>query len=228
MMVAFMLENSRMRPLSELICPQDSALPLVREWIAASPFACEILPPHAERDRVLSALQVTTRSTMGALAWETGGLLVQDGWLRILGSGHAKLSRNIVDWNAGRSSGLLLIADDVAGGFFAVNGGALGSETGTVHYLEPDTLDWFALGLGYSDFVQWALSKNLDEFYAGLRWRDWQSDLAAVGGDACFTFYPFLWTAEGSTHSSNRRVITADEQYRLNLDLMNQLHDAKR
>lgn len=212
-----------MRPLSELNLPAESALPMVREWIAASPVACEILPPHADHDRILHALQVTTRSSMGVITFETGGLLVQHGWLRILGSGHPVLTRNIVDWNAGRAGGFMLIADDVVGGFFAVNGGAFGADMGDVYYWAPDTLEWEPLGVGYSDFVRWSVSEKLDEFYKDLRWPSWQAEIAAVGSDECFSFYPFLWTAEGSMTGSRRHLVTSDEQYRLNVDLVTQL-----
>jgi len=35
-----------------------------------------------------------------------------------------------------------LIGDDSAGGFFAINGGALGNDPGKVYYLSPDNLKW--------------------------------------------------------------------------------------
>jgi hypothetical protein len=40
---------------------------------------------------------------MGAIIYETGGLLVDNGWIRILGSGHKKLDRNLPEWNKGKS-----------------------------------------------------------------------------------------------------------------------------
>ena len=212
-----------MRPLSDLLLPHDSAIPLVREWLAQSPSTCALLPPSAERDRILHSLQVTTRSTMGAVAWETGGLLIQNGWLRVLGSGHPNLARNIVDWNAGRSSGFLLIADDVVGGFFAINGGFLGPEVGEVFYWAPDTLVWESMGVGYSDFLQWACSDKLNLFYSSFRWPGWQQDIANLHSGECFNFFQTLWSGDGSVQVSSRRAITVDEQYRLNLDLAAQL-----
>lgn len=74
---------------------------------------------------------------MGAIVYETGGLLIDHGWLRILGSGHARLPRSIASWNQGRTifgdvdpPGYLLVADDVVGGLFAINGGQLGPKRG--------------------------------------------------------------------------------------------------
>src|SRR4029079_17681014 len=95
---------------------------------------CEILAPSADRESVLLGVQVTTHSTLGALAYETGGLLIDDGWLRCLGSGHPRLTRTLPAWNAGRSQGFYLVGDDAAGGFFALDGGAFGSGNHSVHY----------------------------------------------------------------------------------------------
>lgn len=213
-----------MRVIEELIDSADPALPLVKEWIADSSTSCEVLPPSQDQARVLVGLQVTTRSTMGAIAYETGGLLINGGWLRILGSGHPKLTRNILDWNEGRSSGFLLVADDVVGGYFAINGGAFSEDNRSMYYWAPDTLQWEQMDFGYSDFIQWSLSGRLDRFYADLRWPGWQSDLGMVSADQCFTFYPFLWTKEGSVNGSSRKAVPTSEQYALNVELASQMN----
>lgn len=211
-----------MRTIEELTASDEPAFPLVQEWVTASKLVVEILEPSDARADVLVGLQVTTRSPMGAIAYETGGILIDHGWLRVLGAGHPKLRRNIVDWNSGRSAGYLLVADDVLGGFFAVNGGGLGSDPGSMYYLSPDTLKWEPLSIAYSEFILWALSENLESFYDGLRWPDWKSEVAVVTGDQCFNFYPFLWTKEGSVESSSRKVISIDEQFAFNADAIKQ------
>lgn len=208
-----------MRTLEDLIDTKDAALPLVRERAQGASHPFEILAPSEDRNRVLLALQVTTRSTMGAVAYETGGLLIDHGWLRVLGSGHPKLARNIVDWNKGRSSGFLLVADDVVGGFFALNGGGLGDDAGAMYYWAPDTLAWESLEIGYSDFLGWASTDRLQAFYADLRWSGWEADMKSVGADQCFSFYPFLWTKEGSVQASARKAVSIAEQYALNKEL---------
>src|ERR1700754_4174883 len=98
-----------MRTLEELIDRDAPDIPLVRQWLAQSSRPIELLPPSERNGEVLVGLQVTTRSPVGAIAYETGGILVDHGWLRILGSGHPKLPRDIAEWNAGRSSGYLLV-----------------------------------------------------------------------------------------------------------------------
>lgn len=206
-----------MRSLSELINADDPAFALVQDWIANSAVPCEILPPSASRDEVLLGLQVTTRSPMGAIAHETGGLLIDDGWLRVLGSGHPRLSRDLVEWNRGRADGFLLVADDAVGGFFALNGGALGQDRGAMYYWAPDSLAWESLDLGYSDFLQAMLGGRLDDFYASLRWVGWREAVRSLAPDQCFSFYPFLWTQEGSVETSSRRAVDVSEQFALSV-----------
>ena len=153
-----------MRPLHELINRDDPAFPLVRQWVEAAVHPVEILPPSALREDALVQTQVTTRSPMGAIVYETGGILVDGGWLRILGSGHARLARTLPAWNAGRGDGFYLVADDAVGGFFAINGGALGEDVKNLYYFAADSLDWEPLEGGYSDFLQWAFSGRFDRF----------------------------------------------------------------
>src|SRR4051812_31746432 len=116
---------SVMRSVNELINLDDPGFPLVRGWVEAAVRPVEILPPSVARVDALVETQVTTRSPMGAVVYETGGILVDGGWLRILGSGHPRLGRTLPAWNLGRGAGFYLVADDAIGGFFAINGGAL-------------------------------------------------------------------------------------------------------
>lgn len=212
-----------MKSLEDLIDSRDPALPLIEKMLGAATLSYQLLPPSTESGRVLSSLQITTRSTLGAIAYETGGLLIDHGWLRVLGSGHPQLPRNLVDWNNGRSDAYLLVADDAAGGFFSINGGGLGDDVGAMYYWEPDTLRWEQLDIGYTDFLGWALSDRLATFYDGLRWDAWRSDLQELRADQCFSFFPFLWTREGSINESSRTLIDVGEQFEINVELARKL-----
>ena len=125
--------QTKMRPLKDLIDPNDSGWKLVKEWIDTAENKVEILPADPQKAKdALYQLQVTTNSPMGAIVYKTGGLLIDDGWIRILGSGSSKLNRSLPDWNKGKSfkeagetPSFLLIADDALGGFYVLNGGAL-------------------------------------------------------------------------------------------------------
>lgn len=210
-----------MRELHELVDVEDSALPLLQSWIAAATNEVEWLSCDASAGAAaLTALQVTTRSPMGALAHASGGLLVDGGWLRILGAGSRRLARSLPQWNMleqgtpKRLPGALLVGDDAAGGFFAVNGGNLPGRPGLVQYFAPDSLTWECLDVGYSDWLSWVFTGDLATFYANVRWPTWHADAAALAGDQAYSFYPPLFTA-GDIGTRDRRAVPIAELWDL-------------
>jgi uncharacterized protein DUF2625 len=214
-----------MRPLSELVNTEEPAWPMVQEWIADAKNAVEVLPVNpAERDAALTALQVTTRSPMGAIVYETGGILIDHGWLRILGSGHPRLPRSLPSWNKGRTMfddenppGYLLVADDVVGGFFAVNGGALGPEMGRVFYFAPDSLEWERMEFGYGQFLFWCLQGNVTMFYESLRWPGWENEITTLNGDQAIFVFPFLATKGPPLEQRHHGVVPVAEMFALHV-----------
>jgi hypothetical protein len=200
------------RPLSELLSG-DPAWPHVRTWIADAENEVVVVASTRERgEHVLHLLQVTSRSILGAVALETGGILVDRGWLRILGCGSARMQASLASWNGLGSAAVepleraFLVAHDAVGGFFAVDGGALGGERGEVRYLAPDTLVWERLADGYSDFVAWTLAGDLDGFYDGLRWPGWENELAKLSPDEGFLLLPPPFAEQGKPVANTRRT----------------------
>jgi hypothetical protein len=214
--------------LQDLLAVDDPAWPSVQNSIQASTNIVEVLPPdETHREQSLLETQVSVRSSMGALVYHAGGLLIDHGWLRVLGSGHPRLPRSIATWNrgrsttkAGRSRGFWLIADDVVGGFFALNGGAFGPADGRVFYFAPDTLSWESLqGMNYGQFLVWSFSPSLARFYESVRWNGWELGVGALNGDQALSIYPPLWTREGQDpEKSSRRPCPVDEIYSLNVE----------
>ncbi len=221
----------KMRTIEDLINTKEPGWELVRNWISAAKNSVEVLPCDSAKAReALYKTQVTTRSPMGAIVYATGGILIDGGWIRILGSGHKKLNRSLPEWNLtktisqiGENPPFLLIADDVVGGFFAINGGQFGADLGKVYYLAPDSLNWESLDLTYTDFLNFCFNGNLKEFYESLRWKNWKEDLAKIDGNEVYNFQPFLWTKEGKNINKNsRKVISVEEQYQFNMDARKQ------
>jgi hypothetical protein len=215
------------RSLHELYAADEPAWPVVQSWIGAAKNHVEILAPdEAQREQVLLDTQVTLRSPMGAIIYHTGGLFVDHGWLRFLGSGNPKLSRSLPGWNRGRSRdedgnsrGFWLVADDVIGGFFALNGGAFQGPKTEVFYSAPDTLRWEHLaGIGYTEFLNWSFNSNLDKFYESLRWPGWEAEISSLMGDEVLSIYPPLFTREGKDIARcARRPCPISEIYGLNV-----------
>jgi hypothetical protein len=167
---------------------------------------------------------------MGAIVYSTGGIMIDDGWIRILGSGSDRLLRSLPEWNKGKSAMdggkplFYLIADDVIGGFFAINGGGLGKDDGKVYYLAPDTLEWEAMDWTYTEFLLFCFSGDLDKFYEDYRWNGWRKEVANIAGDKALNFFPPLFSKEGKDLSkSSHKAIPGEEQYSFTLEMKKQL-----
>jgi Protein of unknown function DUF2625 len=219
------------KPVEELINRTDPGWTVVLDWIKQATNKVEVLP----RDSVAAVdalyfVQVTTRSPMGAIVYETGGLLIDHGWIRVLGSGSARLNRSLPAWNKrktfeeyGEHTPYYLVADDVLGGFFAINGGGLGDDVGKVYYLSPDGLDWEPMHYSYSEFLNFCFSGPLDKFYNGFRWEGWEKEVDSLSGERAYSFMPPLWSKEGKDiRKDSRKNVAVDELYRLIFEIKKQ------
>lgn len=210
-----------MRQLPELLEQSEPAWPLVQEWVREATNAVEVLPASMPgREEELLATQVTTRSPMGAVIYETGGLLIDHGWVRVLGSGHPRLPRSLPGWNNGRTvptedgrPSFLLVADDVLGGFFALNGGRFEGKIGQLWYAAPDTLKSESLGLTYSEFLLWCFSGDVATFYRGQRWPGWEEEVSRLCGDQGILVYPPLWAEGPPIAERHRGAVPLAEMY---------------
>jgi hypothetical protein len=113
MLLTFASKES-MRALAELLERDEPALSLIQAWAQEASIPVECLPPSAQRDSVLLALQVTTRSPLGPWLMEPVEFS-STGLAQNAGLGHPRLTRDLAAWNRARSSGFLLIADDAVG-----------------------------------------------------------------------------------------------------------------
>ncbi|MNK12977.1 hypothetical protein D3C87_310560 [compost metagenome] len=205
MLSHFSFGQAKMRQLNELINKDEDAIKLIMVWRNAAKNKIQILENDSLRsNEALFNTQISTRSPMGAIVFHTGGILIDDGWIRIYGSGSEKLNRNLPNWNKGKTfenfgnkPGYLIIADDAVGGFFLLNGGDLGNDLGKIYYLSPDHNEYEQLDLTYTEFINFCFSGNIDVFYRDLRWKNWEDDFKKLNANEAFMFYPYLWTKEG-------------------------------
>ena len=201
-----------MRTAEELISREEHAWSLVQESLQRGGGQVVIRAASVARgQRALAHLQVSTRSPLGAVALEADHIVIDHGWLRILGAG-SKGVWGLVEWNPEpEDAGFLIVAHDVLGGLFALNGGALPGETGKVVYFAPDALRWEPCGLGFSEFLSWVATERVGQFYGGQRWVGWEVECSRLEPDQGLSVYPFLW-AEGPSigERSRRRVPMAE------------------
>lgn len=222
------------RPIHELIDVDDPAWPILSEEIAAAVVPVEVLQVEPVRAlQALLRLQVTARSVLGGLVLHTGGLRVDHGWLRVLGGGCAGLL-DVAEMNrmgelgaGGELPGALIVAVDVLGGQFAINGGALPGESGEICFLGTDSLRWQPIGGGHSAFVSWVLRGGLTEFYGDVRWPGWVDEVEDLSLDQGLSLYPPLWSVEGRSNvaGTSRAICPVAELTALHLETVAQLGD---
>ena len=218
----------KMRPVEQLINRTDPGWTVVKQWIDSAKNKVQVLPVDTSKAKdALYKTQVTSRSIMGAIVFSTGGILVDNGWIRILGSGSSKMQRTLPDWNKGKAfkefgdrPAYFLVADDAAGGYFAINYGSFGKDLDSMYYLSPDNLQWEALQMNYEDFIWFCFTGDLKKFYSGIRWTSWQKDVQTLKADEVFHLLPPLWSKEGKdVDKSVRKPLPAEEQFLYNLSL---------
>ena len=218
------------RPLRDLVEVERPALPALLAITSATGDRASVLPVEASQgEDVLWRLQVTVASALGALARHTGGVLIDHSWLRLLGGGGGGLP-SVADANhlgtpttESEPPAHLEVGRDVLGGRFAINGGAFQGDLGDTFYFAPDTLAWESMGLGHGDFVAWALSDRVSDFYSDLRWDGWEADAAAVPLDHGLAVYPPLFSTQSHIGTPGRSRVPWEELVAFNEDMAVQL-----
>lgn len=221
-----------MKTLEELTSV-ESSWPVVKDLIDQAKNRVEVLIPDPDAaDSELVKLQQSLKSLMGAITYETGGILVDGGWIRILGAGSPELTRTISDWNLGRSHdtleetpGFLMVADDALGGIFALNGGELGDDVGFMYYLSPDNASWVKLDVIFHEFLGFCFMGAIEDFYENIRWDGWEKDVAKISGDQAFMIVPPVWAEGPSINEREKVVISMEESYEISLETNNMLAD---
>ncbi|MEU7902534.1 DUF2625 family protein [Actinoplanes sp. NPDC049118] len=201
---------------------ENSAWAEISALVAAAPYPVEALPADPERAAAcLTALGITTGSWLGAVVARSGGLVIDRGWLRVLGGGHEGLPDVAAAMDA--DGGRLVVAFDVMGGQFVW----LPAESGaapTVHYFGPEDLEWQDLELGYGDWLHAMLTGAVTRFYEGLRWPGWEAEVAGVALDEGINALPPPWTREGKDLSAvSRRPIRLAELVSVHQEFARQL-----
>lgn len=169
----------------------------------------------------LDVLQVTSKSALGSIILNTSGIVI-DNWIRILGH-DSNINRGVVSYNLIGENGvatqvdkMLIVADDVIGGLFALNAGKFTEVIGDVWYFTPDTLEWESLEMQYSEFITWIAHGNIDEFYSTLRWSTWKEECKNVKFNEAILIYPFLWSNEKQLEKVDKIIVPVEELLKIN------------
>lgn len=222
-----------MRDLTELTDVEKPAWPLLSEAISTSRVSMEVLPVDPAQARAsLLRTQLTADSWIGSFMLNCGGVLLDSGWLRIYGSPGTGASTALPslaevndlfdpDW---RPSDGLVVAHDVLGGVFVLNGPDPQSmnrpgKPGGVVYFQPHALRWDDFEAGYEDTLRWFLGNDgSEELYETLRWPGWRAETGPLPTSHGITFKPDLWTAAA------RRDLTAARRRAIHMTDLLDLH----
>jgi Protein of unknown function DUF2625 len=216
-----------MRDIAELVDVADPAWPWLTAGLDSSFAHFTILPPDPDRcQAALHQLQVTARSPLGAITLNTGGILMHDGWLRIYGgSGGGPTGlpsmAEVNGFPAAVEPGWqlpvgLIIAHDVLGGVFAINGmeperyGRPGNPGGVV-YFSPSTLTWQDLEMGHTQWLSWLVGDAANHYY-DLLWPGWRAEVTELSLRDGISVFPFLWSEEAEDVAATTRKPVPLEQ----------------
>lgn len=171
--------------------------------------------------KALDILKITSKSVLGSIILNTSGIVI-DNWIRIFGH-NSNINRGIIEYNVIEENGvatkvikMLIVADDVVGGIFALNAGRFSEGIGKVWYFAPDTLEWEYLEMEYSEFIAWTTQGNIDEFYSTMRWSTWKEDCKNVKFNDAILIYPFLWSNEIQLEKADKKIVPSEELLKLN------------
>ncbi|WP_339256264.1 DUF2625 family protein [Paenibacillus sp. FSL P2-0136] len=197
--------------VADLVDVENHAWEEIRELLSQGPHTYRLEAAEAEHAvQTLVRLQVSTKSYLGAIAYETGGIVFEHGWLTLLGAGAEGIFGSLTSWNGLGDAedtvplpGMLIVAYDAAGGFFGLDTGRFG-QTGHIYYYAPDVLKWETTELTYSGFIGWLAEGDLDLFYETFRWVGWEEEIQQLEPGQVMGYYPPLWTKEGSGSASSK------------------------
>lgn len=218
----------KLKTADQLINYADPGWKPIKALIDSAVNKVQIMPVDTNQARgAMEELQIGTDNALGTVIYMTGGLLIEQGWIRILGSGSNKLTRAVPSWNKGKTlteetvkPPYLLVADDALGGFFAMNLGGLGNDGRKMYYLCPWTLQWQALGMSYKEFLQFCFESDLEEFYKPYMSKNWKFDVELLPTDKCYSYVPPLWSKEGKNYAKSvRKYIPIEDQYTYNMQM---------
>ncbi|MFG1997290.1 DUF2625 family protein [Actinoplanes sp. NPDC048988] len=182
----------------DVVEDHHAAWQALAELLTRSFAAPRILP--ADQETALASvrqLHVAASSPLGALALNSGGILLHDGWLRIFGGSPSpdECLPSILEVNdfPAAADDLwvpiagLIVAHDVLGGVFFLNGlrPAAGRPgvPGEVIYFDPSSLRWRRMRMSHGEWLDWCLSGDLPHFYNRRLWPGWREDVLALRAD---------------------------------------------
>lgn len=201
----------------------ESAWENILEWQSQSKNQVRMIPADTTRAAfTLFRGNYELTSTLAAFVYHSGGMMVDNGWLRVLGSGSKDFNRGIFEWNKDKyvwgpdSIAYLMIADDVVGGFFALfMTPHTELDDAFVYYQGPNDRHWVSTGLDYDGFLQFCFFGEIKMFYNNYRWDGWKEEIHLINSNQTISCYPQYWREGARDTKLKRRVIPVQRLWEL-------------
>ena len=190
----------------------------IEQLFKQSPNNTKLKLAEVKNNDVIAKLGVNEQSVLGQVIINSDSARVND-YLNILSgneeSGIISFNNKMKKYYQGNK---LIVAYDVWGGIFAIGNGDFGENVRTVWYYAPDSLQWECLNINYAEFVAWACSDNIKEFYKSFLWSDINSLLEKVQSEEAILVYPFLWSKECDIETADKKIVPIEEVVALNVE----------
>ncbi len=171
---------------------------------------------------------IDINSVLGVIVLYTQGISIEN-WIRVLGqksnehNGISQYNSEQVNVDDAIMKGMLMVAQDIAGGVFAINKSRFTEGIDQVWYFAPDTLEWECMDMNYGEFVAWLAQGNTNEFYESMRWETWENDCHNIDFDQVCLIYPFLWSNECDLRTATKKVVPFRELLGINMEYAKKL-----
>lgn len=168
-------------------------------------------------EKQIETMGIDSNSILGTIILHTAGICI-DNWIRVIGQ-KSDEHDGICQYNLEKciiTKGMLIIAQDIVGGIFAINISKYSEGSQMIWYFAPDTLEWECLDMNYAEFIEWLALGNTDQFYHSMRWASWEKDCMNINFDMVYLIYPFLWSNECNLDIATKRVVPFIELKEIN------------
>ncbi|MDO5479580.1 MAG: DUF2625 family protein [Clostridia bacterium] len=176
----------------------------------------------------IDELKINPQSTLGSFLQHIDSFVV-NGYLRMT-NGNINRAGNIatITGKIREQYGyekIMVIANDIWGGFFAINNGELSNNIEEIWYFSPDTLGWENTEKNYTEFLEWVCSGDVEYYYSEWMWDNMENEIKDFSNsDGIFT-YPFLWADEYELTTAKRNRAPWFEITGINAYYLNQMNN---
>lgn len=202
----------------------DRSSPTLEENLARSRVEVHMFPAlhnHQDTEDALEAAGLAAGSLLATLLKLSNGMILDGGWIRILGLTDRACGRSLASWNRGAGwqeawgegvRGKLCFADDPLGNQYAINIGEDGRGNWQVFLGSVEDRSWRSLDCTFGQWLEQVFAGKHPEWYDPDHYPAWRRGAEELGVEAsqCMRRREDV-TAEDPWDTEHLEVLPADE-----------------